>query len=206
MSPKHTLSASAVFAAFLGIVLLGAAVFFAPVAARANGVPAHQTLPDDVTALTHLMNNAYFLELASEACGTRAAEPDLKVLCDGIHANQIAQLRNDQYTLYWLTGERPLNPQLTAAEQKIVENLLFGSFDNSGDFAVAAIDAMLVKYNDSDAVSSLCGNRGFTALARHYCSTLNYVDAVQANAVEDYKTFHFSFIPSNVVPVHKLHP
>ncbi|MBA3822853.1 MAG: hypothetical protein H0X24_02975 [Ktedonobacterales bacterium] len=206
MPSKRSLSASVVFAAFLGIVLLGANVFFVAGAAHANGLPAHQTLPDDVASMNHLLNNAFFIELAAEACGTRAAAPDLKYLCDSIHANQVAQIRNVQGTLYLLTGQRPWNPVLTKKDQGIIENLLFGSFANAGEFGVAAIDAMITKYNDSDAESSLCANRGFKYQTEHFCRTLNAVDAAQANAVEDYKTFHFSDIPSNVAPVHKLHP
>jgi len=206
MSPKRSFSASVVFAAFLGIVLLGANIFFVSGVARANGVPAHQTLPDDVAAMHHLLDNAFFIELAAEACGTRAAAADLKYLCDTIHANQVAQIRNVQITLYGLTGQRPWNPTLTQHEQAIIENLLFGSFANAGEFGVAAIDAMITKYNDSDAQSSLCANRGFKYQTAHFCRTLNDIDAAQANAIEDYKTFHFSDIPSNVAPVHKLHP
>jgi hypothetical protein len=206
MSPKRSLSASVVFAAFLGIVLLGANVFFAAGRVHASGIPAHQTLPDDVANMNHLLDNAFFIELAAEACGTRAAAPDLKSLCDAIHTNQLAQIRNVQITLYSLTGQRPWNPTLTQPEQATIENLLFGSFANAGEFGVAAIDAMISKYNDSDAQSSLCANRGFKLQTEHFCSTLNAVDAVQANAIEDYKTFHFSNVPSNVAPVHKLHP
>ncbi len=205
MSPKRSFSAGVVFAAFLGIVLLGANLFFTSGIAHANGTPAHQTLPDDVTALHHLLDNAYFLQIASEACGARAAAPDLKALCDAIHANQVAQSRNVQATLYALTGQRPWNPQLSSQDQAIVENLLFGDFPNAGDFGVAAIDAMITKFNDSDAQSSLCANRAFKYQTHHFCQTLNAIDASQANAVEDYKKFHFSDIPSTVVPVHS-HP
>ena len=206
MSTKRTFSTSVVFAAFLGMVLLGANLFFAHGVVRASGLPATQTLPDDVAAMNHLMNNAYFIELAAEACGTRAAAPDLKVLCDAIHANQVAQIRNVQISLYILTGQRPWNPQISPTDQAIIEQLLFGSYANAGEFGVAAIDAMLLKYNDSDAQSSLCANRGFSPQTLHFCRTLNSIDAVQANAIEDYKTLHFSSIPSTVAPVHKLHP
>jgi hypothetical protein len=174
----------------------------APTTALAQMQPQHQTLYQDIQHLQALENNAYFLELASEACIARATDAHLLTLCTDIHIDQVWQVRNARLTIKLITNVWPSNPVLSSDDQATIENLLFGPFPSLQAFVIADINAMLTKYNDSDAVSSLCANRGFYALARYYCRTLNAIDAIQANAVEDYLTFHYG----NSALVHPFRP
>lgn len=182
----------------VGLAVLSAV---SPLTALAQPQPHHQTLYKDVDHLQHLENNAYFLELASEACLARATDIKLVGLCESIHIDQVLQVRNDRLTIKGITGLWPISPSLSAADQAKIEQLLFGTYASPQTFAVDVINTMLDKYNDSDAVSSLCANRGFYAQARYFCRTLNTIDAVQANAIEDYLTFHYG----NAAVKHPFH-
>jgi hypothetical protein len=172
-----------------------------PLTAQAQAQPHHQTLYKDVDHLEHLENNAYFLELASEACLARAVDSKLIGMCQAIHIDQVLQIQNDRWTIRSITGIWPINPTLSTDDQTKIEQLLFGTYANPEAFAVDVINTMLDKYNDSDAVSSLCANRGFYAQARWFCRTLNTVDAGQANAIEDYLTFMYG----NAKLLHPFH-
>jgi hypothetical protein len=180
----------------VGLALLSAV---SPLMALAQPQPHHQTLYKDVDHLQHLENNAYFLELASEACLARATDIKLIAMCQAIHIDQVLQIQNDRFAIHNITGIWPINPTLSADQQTKIEQLLFGTYSGSQPFAEDVINTMLDTYNDSDAVSSLCANRGFYAQARWFCRTLNGVDAGQANAIEDYMKFMY---PS----VKVLHP
>jgi hypothetical protein len=182
---------------------LAAVSIATPLVAQAQSQPRHTTLYADVQNVQHLMNNEYFLELASEACLNRAVEPTIVAYCFDIHENQVLQLRNTRITLGYMTGVHPWNPQLTPAQQQVITNLLFGTFAKTDTFVIADVNAMLGVYNDSDAVSSFCANRCFNATARHTSASLNYIDAKQANFIEDYLTLHFG--SGSVNPTYRHH-
>ncbi|SRR5579875_143854 len=165
--------------------------------------PHHTTLYADVQNLQHLLNNAYFLELASEACLNRAVEPTLVGYCFATHTNQVLQVYNLRRTLSYITGIHPWNPQLTPDQQQVITNLFFGTFPDTDHFVIADLNAMLGRYNDSDAVSSFCGNRCFNPTSRHTSVTLNSIDAHQANFFEDYLTLHYG--SSSVNPSYRHH-
>ncbi len=191
---RSRLPARLVVALFIAVGLVSITIV-SPLTAQASVQPNHQTLYQDVQHLQSLENNAYFLELASEACIARATDANLLTLCTNIHIDQVWQVRNARLTIKLITNVWPSSPVLNTADQAAITNLLFGTFPSMQAFVIADINAMLAKYNDSDAISSLCANRAFYKLASHYCRTLNTINAVQANAVEDYLTFHYGNSP-----------
>lgn len=162
--------------------------------------PKHETLMGDVTQLQKLMNNAYFLELASEACASRAVDLKVVAICTNIHGIQMQQVANARWAMTFLTGKQPYLPTLSAAEQATITNLLFGNFANESDFVSAFGNAMVTKFQSSLETSALCAGIGFAPMTVYFCSTLYSKDASETNAIQDYLTMTLGNTPA-----HKSH-
>jgi len=104
-------------AAFCMAAGLAFITVLSPMTAMAHVQPNHQTLYQDVQHVQNLENNAYFLELASEACIARATDANLLTLCTNIHIDQVWQVRNARLTIKIITNIWPSSPVLSPPDQ-----------------------------------------------------------------------------------------
>ena len=171
----------------LGLGALATAVS-APLALQAQARSMTQTITSDVKQMQTLLNNAFFLELASEACAARAVDLHVVAICTAIHTNQVQQVANAKFTLTYLTGVRPWNPTLSATDQATITHLLFDPFATQSSFVTAFGNALVGKFQNSIETAALCAGIGFAPSTQHFCSTLGPVDAGQDNAIQNYMT------------------
>ena len=169
----------------LGLGLLATAIS-APLAVQAQARSMNQTLSGDVRQLQTLLNNAFFLELASEACATRAVDLNVVAICTNIHSIQMQQVANGKFALTYVTGKRPWNPTLSAADQATITHLFFDTFASQSDFVSAFGNALVGKFQKSIETAALCAGVGFAPMTHHFCATLGPVDAGQDNAIQNY--------------------
>ena len=200
-----------IFGAVVGLGLAAMAAF-SPVAAQAQVVPHTQNIYQDVNQIAAAEHTAFVIESIAFICWQRATDYQLQSLCYHIQLTEGIAVQNGRWAIFELTGTWPNNPRLTATEQTALGNLENTSigFLHGEEALVARLVVDLIDNGPVDInghitqiphgldefvigglVTERCASQSFTALARHYCSSLFGTFAYQQNLFTDYVTFTF---------------